>query len=462
MIAAVLPRGEAIRNFVYSGALDEVASLASLAVLSVQPNATVWQQMQERFGSVTRLVGSRDPRLTRTIGEVLELAHGRHIWSEAARSRWERRDIEATASRMRGVKRRVMKGACLPFANEPGLRLLSSLNAFACERSASAIKYEQMLDLMRADLVFNASHIHSTIAAPVLHAAKRSGIPTVAFIFSWDNLTSQGRIIPEYDHYLVWSASMRDDLLKMYPRVRPEQVTVTGTPQFDSHFKQDKVWSRGEFCQRVGADPSRPIVLYSTGMPNHMPGEDRIVSGLALALREMKHLGSPQLLVRVYPKDTTGRFEQVAKDLPDVLFPKIPWEPRWLTPLEEDSALLSNMLRHCDLGVNVASTVSLELCMFDKPVINVAYDPPEVDVWPVSYPRYYDFDHYRPVVASGAVNVVSEERALAAAIEHAITHPGERSQERATLLKAMFGDTLDGRSASRIARALVDISGAGR
>ena len=37
-VVAVLPRGEAIRNFIYSGALDEVAAHAKVTVLSVVPD----------------------------------------------------------------------------------------------------------------------------------------------------------------------------------------------------------------------------------------------------------------------------------------------------------------------------------------------------------------------------------------------------------------------------------------
>jgi len=105
--------------------------------------------------------------------------------------------------------------------------------------------------------------------------------------------------------------------------VRPDQVSVTGTPQFDCHFRSEFQWTRDEFCRRVGADPSRPIVLYTTGMANHMPGEPRIVEGIAAMLREMSDLGRPQLMVRVYPKDLTGRFEPVKQSCPDVLFPAL-------------------------------------------------------------------------------------------------------------------------------------------
>ena len=60
--------------------------------------------------------------------------------------------------------------------------------------------------------------------------------------------------------------------------------------------------------------------------------------------------------------------------------------------------MLTNTIRHAAVGINVASTLSLELCMFDKPVINIGYNPPGTEVSPVEYRRYYDFDHYRPIV----------------------------------------------------------------
>jgi hypothetical protein len=287
------------------------------------------------------------------------------------------------------------------------------------------------------------------------------GIPTATFIFSWDNLTSQGRIIPLYDYYLVWNEMIREQLLQIYSSIRPEQVIVSGPPQFDFHFRREFYWTREEFCARVGLNPARPIVLYSTGMANHMPGEPQIVERIGTMLGEMTDLGPPQLLVRVYPKDLTGRFEQTKRQNPHILFPDIPWEPAWLTPKIEDAYLLTNTLRHVTAGINVASTVSLELCMFDKPVINVGYNPPETDVSPVDYGRYYDFDHYRPVVESGAVMVAGSENEMRRMLRKALTEPQVDSSKRRALIKKMFGDALDGYSGLRAAYHLVKLAEAG-
>src|SRR5262249_11306894 len=281
-------------------------------------------------------------------------------------------------------------------------------------------------------------------ALPAVKAARWLGIPTAAFIFSWDNLTSQGRIIPSYDFYIVWSDAIREQLLRIYPYVRREQVVVTGTPQFDFHFRPEFQWSREEFCRAVCADPARPIVLYSTGMPNHMPGEEVIVERIAGILGELRTPEAPQLLVRVYPKDRTSRFDDLRRRRGDILFQDVPWEPNWLTPHISDCYLLTNTLRHVAVGINVASTVSLELCMFDKPVINVGYNPPGVDISPIDYRRYYQFDHYRPVVESGAVEVAVSEDDLRDKLRNALSEPERRSEHRSRLLRGMFGSTLDG------------------
>jgi hypothetical protein len=172
----------------------------------------------------------------------------------------------------------------------------------------------------------------------------------------------------------------------------------------------------------------------------------------------MTDLGPPQLLVRVYPKDQTGRFDEVKKSNPDVLFPAIPWEPAWQTPRLEDAPLLTNMLRHAAAGINVASTVSLELCMFDKPVINVGYNPPSVNVTELDYARYYKFDHYRKVVESGAVSVARSEAELCTMLRRALTEPALHRSKRSALMKTMFGDTLDGYAGLRVADRLIKLA----
>jgi hypothetical protein len=460
-IVAILPRGEAIRNFVHTGALDRLSQDADVSLVTVLPNESYRESFQRRYGDVRELQGIDERWIVRIHRDFLDMAHGRWLWSEAAKERWRLRDVEATTAAAK-VKRIAKKIACYPFANRAGLAVLSAAERRASRWFRGSEEYVDLFRDLKPALVFNGSHVHSRNAIQAVQAAQWLGIPTAAFVFSWDNLTSQGRIMPPYDHYLVWNDRIRRQLLEIYPSVRPDQVRVTGTPQFDCHFRSEFEWTRDEFCRRVGADPARPIVLYSTGMPNHMPGEPRIVEGIAAMLREMTDLGRPQLMVRVYPKDLTGRFEPLRRSCPDVLFPSIPWDTAWLTPAPEDSYLLPNMLRHAAVGVNVASTVSLELCMFGRPVINVAYNPEGTARELVDYARYYRFDHYRPVVESGSVTLATSEAEMRKLLRRALTDPQRDVARGRAFLDSMFGDTLDGRSAERVAHELLRLADGGR
>jgi hypothetical protein len=319
-------------------------------------------------------------------------------------------------------------------------------------------EYRTLYDDLRPSLVFNGSHVHSANAVHAVQTARWMGIPTAAFIFSWDNLTSQGRIIPQYDHYLVWNENIKQQLLEIYPQVAPERVVVTGSPQFDGHFRPAAYWSREEFCARIGARPDRPLVLYSTGMANHMRGEPAIVEQIADMLAAMSELGPPQLVVRVYPKDRSGRFDALRDRRRDILFPPAKWIDAFLTPTEEDGTLLTNTIRHVDVGVNVASTITLELCMFDKPVVNVAYDPPDGTSVEVPFARYYEYDHYRPLVSSGAVSLARSPEQMCEMLRRALTDPARGRTERGTAVRAMFGDMLDGRSWERVASAVLRLA----
>ena len=456
-IVVILPRGETYRNFVYTGALDQLALRANLTVLSVFPTPEAHQMMSDRFGNAMPLREYRDRWRVRILREILDMAHGRWLWSGAAQERWRLRDAEANTP-MKWLKRRGRKLACYPFANPTGLKLLSKTERAFSKWFRVTNDYIELFRQLKPDLVFNASHSHSVIATQAVEAAQWLGIPTATFIFSWDNLTSQGRIMLPYDSYLVWNQKLRDQLLEIYPEITSDRVFVTGTPQFDTHFQPEYYWSREEFCARVGADPARPIVFYSTAMANHVPGEPRIVENIAAMIRDVPGARRPQLLVRVSPKDRTGRFDEMKRTATDVLFPEVPWEPSWLTPKIEDAYLLVNSLRHAAVGINVGSTISLELCMFDKPVINVGYNPVGIDISPIDIPCYYNFDHYRPIVESGAVRLARSETEMREMLNDALNDPSAGSEQRRRLIDAMFGDTLDGRPGQRAVECLLRLA----
>jgi hypothetical protein len=460
-IVVVIPRGEVVRNFVHSGTLDLIAEKATVSLISVSLDDSISENLTKSYGEIYPLIEYDERWLVRFEREILDVAHNRWLSSAAARERIRLHD-EAAATLRQKIIRTTKKAISYPLANRAGLRALSKIERASSRALKTTEEYINLYKKLQPGLVFNGSHVHSRVATQAVQAAQWLKIPTATFIFSWDNLTSQGRIMLPYDYFIVWNEALKKQLLEMYQWIKPENVFVTGTPQFDFHFRPEFYQSREDFCVGIGADAKRPLVLYTTGMANHMPDEPELVEEIADILREIGGENAPQLLVRVYPKDLTGRFENLKQRRTDILFPQIAWKKSWLTPQYEDSFALINALRHSALGINVASTVSLELCMFDKPVINVGYNPPNLSPKKLRYADYYEFDHYRPLVSSGAVEVAGSVREMRELIRQNLNEPARRQAERRALMDKMFGATLDGNSARRVAEALLKIASANR
>ena len=447
-IVLIFPRGEAIRNFFYSGTAAMLRKEARLVIISVVPNAAIGEELKAGCDAFYKLEPAHEPYNVRLIREILDLAHNRFIWTAASKLRFNLRDQDAKTLPHK-LKRWAKKTSATILANQSSLYRLSSLEERFAQKSNSVQQWKAILKKEKPSYVFNGSHIHNKVSLPVVHAAKSLGIKIGTFLFSWDNLTSQGRIIPMYDQFMVWNEAIKKDLLAMYPHLKSDQARVVGTPQFDFHFKTDWFETKEAFAAHQNLDATKPWVLYTTGMPNHMPHEPEIVEMIADILQA--HPDQPQLILRVYPKDTTNRFEDLRERRPDIHFQKVPWEPNWLMPLKEDLALFTNTLRHVALGINVASTVSLELAIFDKPIINVAFNPLSLDPQKLKYADYYEFEHYKRVVSYGGIALAFNPEELKSQIQTALENPEKFQADRKTLVQKFFGTELDGKSYQRIA-----------
>lgn len=320
--------------------------------------------------------------------------------------------------------------------------------------------FEVLFRDLQPDLVFNGSHIHGPRADLPLRVAHRLKIPTAGFIFSWDNLTSRSRIFVPYEHYLMWNEQMRRQLLVQYPFLDSQRVIVTGTPQFDFHFNPGFVMPREELCSQLGLDPTRPFILYTTGLDSDFLDEHRIVEAVIDYLHSGTLNPQPQLVVRTYIKGTSPEMLAIAeRDLPDVVFPPILWNKEWIMPMEEDQTIYNSLLSHCALGINAASTVSLELMMYDKPVINLGMEPPGSELpYYARFARHVGYDHYAPVVASGAVMAARSVTDLQQMIKLGLSEPDRDNTARREFLDTMFGNTLDGHSGERVAEALLRLA----
>lgn len=457
-IVLVIPRGEVVRNFLYSDTLRLLSENARITLLSVIHDDSFCSRFGPLVDDIIPLSHQIDHTAVRYMRGWIQEAHFRWLWSKVAQNHWEQRTYRAkTPSDC--AKWTLLKSAASAVAYRPMLEHLTSLENKLSWRLRPNDEFVDLFTRLKPDLVFNGSHIHGASAELPVKIAHRMGITTAGFIFSWDNLTSRSRIFVPYDHYFVWHEGMKDQLLTLYPRIRPERVHVTGTPQFDFHFKSEFHLPREELAKRIGTDPNRPFIFYTAGIDHHFPEEHRHVEAIAQQLQKLNLDPSPQLVVRTYIKGTSPEMRDLAdRNLPDVVFPKVAWDHRWYMPLHEDLATYTSCLRHSEMGINAASTVSLELLMFDKPVMNLGFDPPGSRIsYPFRWKRHIEFDHFQAVAESGATLVAQSSADVLPMLKRALRdhHP---DPQRRRFIHNMFGETLDGNAGARIAEKLLTLA----
>ena len=458
-IVLIVARGEAVRNFLYSDTLKILSQQARVTLLSAIDDEKFTQRFGPLVERIIPLPEVKERWIVKFLRELIDMAHYRWIWTEKVKNKWELLDLEAQSPKQK-LRIRLFKAFARVFASRAGLNFLAFWEYHLSLLFNPTPFFEQTFDELKSDLVFNCSHIHAPRGEMPARVAHKMGIKTATFIFSWDNLSSRGRILPPYDHFLVWHEGMRKELLHLYHFIKPEQIHITGTPQFDYHFKAEYQLTREQLAEKVGFDPNRPFVLYTTGMERDFPGEVGHVLSVIDILKVFEPSIRPQLVVRTYVKGNSPEMEALARaNIADVFFPPILWDANWFMPQEEDLSIYSSLLKQCLFGINPASTVSLELMMFGKPVMNLGFDPPGSNLpKPLQWQRHILFDHYQRVVAGGGVRVAYSTEEMREIIKEFIGEGNLLQAEQQQFLNKFFGATLDGNSSRRGAEVILQLA----
>jgi hypothetical protein len=98
--------------------------------------------------------------------------------------------------------------------------------------------------------------------------------------------------------------------------------------------------------------------------------------------------------------------------------------------------------------------------MLGKPVINLDFDPAGSNLpWCLGYQRHIRFDHYQPVVESGAVMVAKSEFDLGDMLLKGLSGAGPEPSHGESLVKDLVGDAGTALGGKRVAKCLLDIAG---
>lgn len=322
------------------------------------------------------------------------------------------------------------------------------------------VKIRELFARKNVDAVFSTNQMNNSEWGPVL-AARSMGLPIVTAITSWDNpSTKTFPILSDYDGYLAWGDRMRDATIRHQGVRDPSRIHVVGAPQFDFLRDENYIQSREEYCRTLGLDPTRKILVYTTVTPGIMPDEPHMVRRVHDMILDGTLPADTQLLVRLHPKDRIERYEELRKDPRRAGIgwtlagnPKIQKRDQWC-PDRDDMVRAVNTVRHGDVNVHCRySTMMLDFASMDKPVVVLAYD----NAGNTEGARVYeDYEHLKPVLASGGVRVAYSEAEARTLLQEAFSAPEKYRVERKQMVEEQLG-FLDGRSGERAGNVIVDI-----
>ena len=287
--------------------------------------------------------------------------------------------------------------------------------------------------------------------------ARQHDVSVVHMIGNWDTFTSKGYPGAPVDTCLVWGSVMHRDAVEMHD-IPESAIEEIGCLRYD-RLKDTLIESREAFFARIGLNPKRPTVMYAGPL-----SADQYYEMLA-TFEELNDEGRDlQMIFRVYPHKYfmhtpyAKPLINYARSLPGVYVSlgdpdyRIGRRDEAVPRIEQFE--LWHSLAYSDVVVNYFSTIALEACFFDKPVISLAYRPQQDYGW-IHPPKYADhpgLTHNRRLREYGAVRMVLSREELKAAISESIDKPDTASNARSKTVQLELGN-LDNHVVERLTDA---------
>lgn len=279
------------------------------------------------------------------------------------------------------------------------------------------------------------THQRASVAVAPMLAARDLGIKTVCFIHSWDNIPKGVQLI-KADTYFVWSEYMKNEMIEHYPFVKPEQIKVTGTPQFVCYFDEEYRLRRENFLGQFNLDTTKEYILFSGNDKTTSPNDPVYLSDVCKAVQKLnQEKDRYHLLFRPNPIDRNEGFDSVLKEYKDIL---TEIKPDWFGsevflwnkggPNKKDISLLVNTILHSELIINMGSTMALDSAILGKPACYINYDVESEYSWSVE--RTYRFIHFKMIKDINPVFWIKKREEVFSVLKHALENKDENKKGR--------------------------------
>ncbi len=313
---------------------------------------------------------------------------------------------------------------------------------------------KHIFDKWNPDAVFAPTMIPREEVA-LMRLAKAKGKVTIGMFKSWDNPTSKAFIRIAPDWIICHNEIMVEEAVSLYDYPR-EKMFISGIPQYDEYIKPDFLEPRDSFFKNLGLSGKEKLILYAPA-GDWMNENDKETLSILLESLDKGELPHAKVLLRLHPAYKSGTEELKGHPLLVVERPgkHVDDNLKNVEFEEEEMRHLASSLAYCDVLINTASTLSIEAAIYDKPVILLGFDGnKKLDYWK-SVIRYYDREHYVPIVKSGGARLVKSKSEFISAMREYLEHPETDRANRARMVKEECF-VLDGKAGERIGKFIAE------
>jgi hypothetical protein len=313
------------------------------------------------------------------------------------------------------------------------------------------LKFEEILNITsKADSffiedkynkIFLATHASTHFEETLFRAAKKKCDATILSILSWDHLSSKIEVSPGFNYIFVWNEVSKNELIETISYYDSNQVFIVGAPQFDCYCEKP-TFSYDQWCKKYSLNEAYKTILFSTMPQVRHDGQHLILKNLVEAynnniIKERKL----QFLVKIHPFDNTNIYNNL-EIYDNIKFIKTSlsenkkpeeWIPYTNSMLENRDALFFS-----SLNINIFSTMTLEAAFLNTPIINIAFDY-QGQTNPIPCARYYEFDHFKPIVNSKCSVIAYSFDELILSINNILINPDELEQNRKFISNRYLG-----------------------
>lgn len=439
-----------VRYLLRTGLLERISDFAQPVVLLAWQDKALRDDLEAVGAEVHALIESRRSASYDRIRGLLNVWYKKRLNSPSGPI-WERR-ADAHRDVPYRVRRRVRKYAFHALFAVPGATdwlvekersmLDSHTNMGEIRRQVGALKPDAALTLTP----------FLPAEETALRAAMTLGVPVCASILSFDNITSRGWIPVIFDQYLVWNSYDVAALLRGYPGISREMVRIVGAPQFDFYWDPKFRWPEAIWREHIGLPAQGPVILFGGGHYFCAPHEPNFLLQLDQAIENGELPRETTILFRCHPVDPIERWHAVLAQTKHVVRDD-PWKRGQVlgqTNLRNaDIQKLASTLYHCAVHINVASTMTIDGAIFDRPQIGPAYDDSPGGRFDRIAREVYLQEHYLPITNAGGLDIVRSRSELIQAVRSALKDPGRLAAGRERIVKEIC-TYADGRSTERV------------